>query len=683
MGLRRLTARDILRQPPGIVAAGTAAPTGPWQVSSIRTVSRALLTSILAASAVLASLWTITPIVASAASTTRTFTPAADAYVRSDKPTNNYGTSTKLIIDNAPVQHTLIRFDVSGIGGDPVEGATLRLYSGSSSGVGGVFWTTTSSTWNETSVTWNTAPAAGATPVATLGAVGRNRWYEVDLSSIVTGDGPLSLRITSTSTTAAQYTSREGSASLRPQLVVVTSPPPDITPPQVSITAPAPGEVSGSVSVAVTASDDVGVTSVGLSLDGNAFGTDASDPFGFTWDTLSAANGEHTLVATASDAAGHVSTSAPVTVTVANPIDATPPTQPTDLVATATSSTGVSLTWTASWDENSVDHYVVLRDSAPIATTLGTSHQDDTAAPDTTYGYTVVAYDATGNPSLASEPANATTPPASGPNPTTCEGYPEPRIYYETQSWWEPVPVVGGQGHIHMGICWPHGQTVSGLVRLDFRVLMHFQAGTVVRFKVQDDASISYNTDVSIPIEYASESRIEQTVYVDTTQQADGLRQWRIYVFIEHPNGNRQRTKAMYRVDVENVAGDENEIGPTYSEYGGAGWYIEADGTDWGYQTAQVVASSHLPIGACVSGVWTPSVKTSTATEHLVTVDPRFHDGYLGWIVHSSDVSGYSGPVAIDTANLTSGWHRLVVHSGTRVGEEENGGAFVYPFRVC
>ena len=264
-----------------------------------------------------------------------------------------------------------------------------------------------------------------------------------------------------------------------------------------------------------------------------------------------------------------------------------------------------------------------------------------------------------------------------------CSGYPEPRIYYETQSWWEPVPEVGGQGHIHMGTCWPHGQTVSGTVRIDFLVLMHFQAGTLFKFKVQDDQSLDYNSVVNIPIVYANESIIEHSMFIDTTLQPDGLRQWRMYVYVTHPNGNSQRTKAMYQVNVENVAGEQNEIGPKYGEYGAAGWYHEADGTDWGYQTARVEPEDHPAIGACVSGVWTPEVDMpSFSTEHLVTVDPRFHDGDLGMVVRQGP-GAYEGPVSVNTSILTPGWHRLVVHSGLRGGAEENGGAFLLPFRVC
>lgn len=44
-------------------------------------------------------------------------------------------------------------------------------------------------------MTWNNAPAADTTLVASLGSVSTNTWYEVDLTSLVTGDGTYSLRV--------------------------------------------------------------------------------------------------------------------------------------------------------------------------------------------------------------------------------------------------------------------------------------------------------------------------------------------------------------------------------------------------------------------------------------------------------------------------------------------------------
>src|SRR4051794_21487387 len=56
----------------------------------------------------------------------------------------------------------------------------------------------------------------------------------------------------------------------------------------------------------------------------------------------------------------------------------------------------------------------------------------------------------------------------ASPNPVTCEGYPEKRVYLEAQSWWEAQPGppghpgTGQQGHIHVGTCFPLYQKLSG-----------------------------------------------------------------------------------------------------------------------------------------------------------------------------------------------------------------------------
>src|SRR5206468_775028 len=100
----------------------------------------------------------------------------------------------------------------------------------------------------------------------------------------------------------------------------------DTTAPAVSITSPSnSSSVSGTVTVGATASDNVGVVGVQFLVDGAAVGAeDAAAPYSYSWDTTKAGNGPHTLTARARDAAGNATTSAPVTVTVAN---STPDTQ--------------------------------------------------------------------------------------------------------------------------------------------------------------------------------------------------------------------------------------------------------------------------------------------------------------------------------------------------------------------
>jgi chitodextrinase len=96
--------------------------------------------------------------------------------------------------------------------------------------------------------------------------------------------------------------------------------------------------------------------------------------------------------------------------------DAAPPSVPTGLSATATSSTTIDLSWNASTDDNGVAGYRVFRNGVQVATPTTTSYQDTGLAPATTYTYTVSAFDASGNTSASSANASATTP---GPPPDT------------------------------------------------------------------------------------------------------------------------------------------------------------------------------------------------------------------------------------------------------------------------
>jgi hypothetical protein len=95
--------------------------------------------------------------------------------------------------------------------------------------------------------------------------------------------------------------------------------PPDTTPPTVSLTAPSEGQsVSGAVTVSATASDDRGVTSVRLLVDGADLCARTTTPYACAWNTTAVASGAHTLAAVARDAAGNSTTSAARHVTVAN-----------------------------------------------------------------------------------------------------------------------------------------------------------------------------------------------------------------------------------------------------------------------------------------------------------------------------------------------------------------------------
>jgi S-formylglutathione hydrolase FrmB len=104
------------------------------------------------------------------------------------------------------------------VGNGTVTSAKLRLYTINNSDKGGDFYLT-SNDWTEKGVTWGNAPAAEGSPLASLGPVSSGSWTEVDVTSLIDGDGVYSLRVKTSSTDSAGYYSKE-QAGFAPELIV-------------------------------------------------------------------------------------------------------------------------------------------------------------------------------------------------------------------------------------------------------------------------------------------------------------------------------------------------------------------------------------------------------------------------------------------------------------------------------
>jgi RHS repeat-associated protein len=136
----------------------------------------------------------------------------------------------------------------------------------------------------------------------------------------------------------------------------------------------------------------------------------------------------YTYSVTASDAAGHASSSASApqltTPTYTPPADTTAPSVPAGLTATPRSGSQIDLTWTASSDNVAVAGYRVYRDGTLAATVVGTAWSDTGLAAGTHHSYYLIAVDGANNPSAQSLPASATTmspdtaPPSAPTNVT-------------------------------------------------------------------------------------------------------------------------------------------------------------------------------------------------------------------------------------------------------------------------
>jgi hypothetical protein len=190
-------------------------------------------TKVLAAGLATAAVAATAAVVGSPASAATTFTATADAYVESTSPSTNFGTAPKIRVDNDPVARTFLKFTVTGLT-QPVTRAVLRIRTTSKGGsdTGGVWRPITDTSWSETGVTWDNQPAIDGTRKATLGPVTKNKWYAIDVTSVVTGNGTYAFAGSSPSTDGAGFNSRESADG--PQLVINagTAPTPAPRPPQ-------------------------------------------------------------------------------------------------------------------------------------------------------------------------------------------------------------------------------------------------------------------------------------------------------------------------------------------------------------------------------------------------------------------------------------------------------------------
>jgi hypothetical protein len=104
----------------------------------------------------------------------------------------------------------------------------------------------------------------------------------------------------------------------------------DSGPPSISVTAPANGSVlSGAVTIAASASDNIGLVGIQFLLDGTPLGTEISSaPYSMDWDTRSVPAGNHVLAAIARDSVGNSTVSMSISVTVVSSVATNSPEPP-------------------------------------------------------------------------------------------------------------------------------------------------------------------------------------------------------------------------------------------------------------------------------------------------------------------------------------------------------------------
>jgi chitodextrinase len=225
--------------------------------------------------------------------------------------------------------------------------------------------------------------------------------------------------------------------------------PSDTQTPTVKVTSPVnSGKVSGSVSLAATATDNTSVSKVEFYVNSALVKTSTAQPHSYQWDTTAAANGSYLLTAKAFDTAGNTSSDS-VTVTVENG-DKEAPTTPTNLQAKATAYNKVTLSWGASTDNTAVTSYIVYRDTVPVATLGNVTSYIDTVNANTTYAYKVQALDKAGNKSTATAAVSVQTPAAPDTQAPSAPGNVQAQVVNQSQinvSWTGSTDNIGVTGY--------------------------------------------------------------------------------------------------------------------------------------------------------------------------------------------------------------------------------------------
>jgi hypothetical protein len=268
-------------------------------------------------------------------------------------------------------------------------------------------------------------------------------------------------------------------------------------------------------------------------------------------------------------------------------------------------------------------------------------------------------------------------------------------IPIEVQAWWGN-PAVGGLpfGHIHAAIALPIGQTVSGVLQREVRIVLHDNPSPVYRLRIRDDRGNIYvdqaltftcpfdgvtstNCAMSVPVTINTAARRAD----GTIRAPDGWRALRLEVQADSadPNIFIYETSSIIPLQFQNGAprADFRDDSGLVTRFEGMGLYGEiypAVGVIENAPTAPVSGTyvfqvrTHNPRGnpsrflqvaldkshrIPATGAW-PEEPPSTGQILLEDSVP----------VGSSDIPlRVVRDIAVDTTKLTNGWHSLAVRS--------------------
>jgi parallel beta-helix repeat protein len=195
----------------------------------------------------------------------------------------------------------------------------------------------------------------------------------------------------------------------------------DTTPPTSPASLSQGATTATSISLLWSASlDNVGVAGYDLFVNGSKVGTSVAPTYAFT--NLSCGR-SYTLAVDAYDTSGNRSQSAAVQASTSPCADTSPPTTPGLPTQTGSTTTSISLLWSASLDNVGVAGYDLFVNGNKVGTTTATTYTFANLSCGTSYTLAVDAYDTSGNGSQWAA-VQASTSPCADTSPPTTPGLP-------------------------------------------------------------------------------------------------------------------------------------------------------------------------------------------------------------------------------------------------------------------
>lgn len=159
--------------------------------------------------------------------------------------------------------------------------------------------------------------------------------------------------------------------------------------------------------------------------------------------------------------------------------------------------------------------------------------------------------------------------------------YPERRLWLESQGWWGEganPPQLGNAEHIHVGMCFPLGQTMAGTTTLQVTVLAHNLNGATLLVTDLHDPGGGALPNVNWNLAINSNNVVKtQTVTVNTVNMEDGKRELRNLTKVRttHSNAELHVSSGWCWNIQNNDEADTNsgQCGTAFNSIEGRGWY--------------------------------------------------------------------------------------------------------------